>query len=357
MTRATLLVWRAWTVVWRPNWPRRWRDRCRWLARRWTFALVGFAVGVFGVMGWQFNTLEDLWATESQVQDLQAQLLASQGQRSPPQGASGPPQAMAWWPDPGTQAAMWPQLQQTLSQHGMALLSLRPQASQVVTAWPSQAVALRMRGRFDDWVAAWAALNARGPVWDIDRLRITAQEGGVDIDVVLRLWLKPPSAASSMVSAAGVVDVPQEPSRVAAQWRTAAGAHVFVSKHALAHTTSTALAQAGVIKAASQVLPPHKAGEQSGPDGLQAGTSERLASPVSPDPVDWPLDQVRLAGVWQQSNDKQLILMAGPHWVRVRVGQPIGPHGHVVHSIYAQEVHLRAAQGPVRVIALEKAKP
>ena len=78
---------------------------------------------------------------------------------------------------------------------------------------------------------------------------------------------------------------------------------------------------------------------------------------LSPDPADWPLAQVRLAGVWQSGPSAQPILQAGPYWVSARVGQRIGPHGHVVHSIHAEEVHLRTAQGAVWVIALEKAKP
>lgn len=368
MTRAIELAWASWALAGRQNGPRHWRDRWRWLARRWAFAWVGFAVGVCGVVGWQFHVLEDLWATESQVQDLQAQLLAWPGQRTPTPSASapvpaasGPPQAMALWPAPGTQAAVWPQLQRTLSQHGMALLSLRPQATQTMGTWPSQAVAVRMRGRFDDWVAAWAALNARGPVWGIERLRITPQEGGVDIDAVLRLWLKPSSAAASTPSSGEVVDFPEALGRISAPWRSAAGAAVFVPTHAAiptaADATPTALAQAGALKAAGQVPSRQKAVAQSGVGGPETQADVRLASPVSPDPAHWPLDQVRLAGVWQQGHDTQLILMAGPHWVHARLGQPIGPHGHVVHRIHAQEVHLRAARGPVQVIGLEKAKP
>jgi Tfp pilus assembly protein PilP len=69
------------------------------------------------------------------------------------------------------------------------------------------------------------------------------------------------------------------------------------------------------------------------------------------------LDQVRLVGVWQQGQGVHPILMAGPHWALARMGQRIGPQGHVVNSIHAGEVHLRAAQGPVWVIGLEKAKP
>jgi Tfp pilus assembly protein PilP len=85
-----------------------------------------------------------------------------------------------------------------------------------------------------------------------------------------------------------------------------------------------------------------------------------LASPIpalSPDPANWPLEQVRMVGIWQQGQGVHPILMAGPHWVRARVGQRIGSNGHVVNSIHAEEVHLRAAQGPVWVIGLEKATP
>jgi hypothetical protein len=39
------------------------------------------------------------------------------------------------------------------------------------------------------------------------------------------------------------------------------------------------------------------------------------------------------------------------------VGQRIGTQGHVVQSIHAREVHLRAGQGPMQVIGLEKATP
>jgi pimeloyl-ACP methyl ester carboxylesterase len=54
-----------------------------------------------------------------------------------------------------------------------------------MSAWPSQAVALRLQARFDDWVAVWAAMNARGPVWGIERLRITPQGGEVAMEKVL----------------------------------------------------------------------------------------------------------------------------------------------------------------------------
>ena len=45
-----------------------------------------------------------------------------------------------------------------------------------------EAAALDER-RFDDWVAVWAAMNARGPVWGIERLRITPSPFHTDSDI------------------------------------------------------------------------------------------------------------------------------------------------------------------------------
>ena len=99
------------------------------------------------------------------------------------------------------------------------------------------------------------------------------------------------------------------------------------------------------------------AGMQSRTLRHEGRASDLQTALLSPDPADWPLEQVRLVGIWQHAHDAQLILMAGPHWVRAQVGQRIGTQGHVVQSIHAREVHLRAAQGSVQVIGLERAKP
>jgi hypothetical protein len=313
------------------------------------------------VGSWHFEAFEALWQSEAQVLDLQGklqvQVQVQPVQLKPALGAitalnipTGPPPVMAWWPVLGTQAAVWPQLERSMVQHGLRLLSLRPEPLSPVGAWPSQAVTLKLQGRFDDWVNVWAALNARGPVWGLDRLRITPLEGGVAIDAVLRLWLSP---ETMLMSKSAVSPVPTEltPTPVLIAQRRASEAPVFVSK-ASPSATSTGLA-AGI----KDVDP-----SRSSAGAASAKAPDRRASPstlptLSPDPGDWPLDQVRLVGVWQQGQDVHPILMAGPHWALARVGQRIGPQGHLVSSIHAEEVHLRAAQGPVWVIGLEKAKP
>jgi hypothetical protein len=339
-----------------------WRDRWRWLARRWAFALGGLVIGMLGVVGWQFEAFQALRESEAQVLDLQAKLQAQaqvqSAQINPAPGAAlntptGPPPVMAWWPAQGRQAAVWPQLERSMAKHGLRLLSLRPEPPSPVGDWPSQAVALRLQGRFEDWVNAWAALNARGPVWGLERLRITPQEGGVAIDAVLRLWLSP---ESSQMSQSAWTPAPTEwmPAPVLIGQRPGAVAHVFVA------TASPSATLSGVAAGHKAVDPlPLSAGKafRSSTKALETFDALQPMPTLSPDPADWPLDQVRLVGVWQQGQRVHPILTAGPHWALARLGQRIGPQGHVVNSIHDGEVHLRAAQGPVRVIGLEKAKP
>ena len=360
MMRSRVLSWRALAPAWQLGWPRLWRDRWRWLARRWAFALAGLGLGLLGVGSGQLQALEALWESEALVKDLRAQLLAQQKQASIGPGAqsdlnapTGPPQVMAWWPVQGTQSAVWPPLERLFAQHGVRLLSLRPEPVSPMSAWPSQAVALRLQARFDDWVAVWAAMNARGPVWGIERLRITPQGGEVAIEAVLRLWLSP---AATSTPVGGAVPAPGAlfPSHAPVALRTRAGGPVFVTTPSPVEASSVA---APNFKDKDPVSSQTVARVQSRTSPQENLASVLQTAQLLPDPADWPLEQVRLAGIWQHAHDAQLILMAGPHWVRAQVGQRIGTQGHVVQSIHAREVHLRAAQGPVQVIGLEKATP
>jgi hypothetical protein len=361
MMRTRSWNWAAWAPAWRLGWPSLWRDRWRWLARRWAFALGGFAVGFLGVGSLHLEDLEALRESEAHVLDLQAKLNSqkqvqpAQDQRAPSHSAlntlTGPPPVMAWWPVHGTEALVWPQLERMMAQYGLRLLSLRPEPPSLVGAWPSQAVALRLQGRFDDWVTVWAALNTRGPAWGLERLRITPQEGEVAIDAVLRLWLSPTASASPKPAQTTAPAQLMTGSAQLAQ-RTGVGAPVFVVTPSRPITSSVVAADLPEQEPApvAKALAPNASAPAHRTAALPVAT-------LSPDPAHWPLEQVRVGGVWQQAQGAQLILMAGPHWVSARVGQRIGQQGHVVESIHAQEVHLRAAQGPVWVIGLEKAKP
>ncbi|WP_062402370.1 hypothetical protein [Limnohabitans sp. 63ED37-2] len=342
--------------AWQLSWPKLWRDRWRWLARRWGFALAGFAAGLLGVGSWQHKDLEALWESQAQVDDLQKKLQEHLQQAQSKQTLvaapaltpqTGPPLVKAGWPVQGTQAAVWLQLERLVVQHGLRWMSLQLESPSTMGHWPSQTAALRLQGRFEDWVRVWAAMNARGPLWGMERLRITPQEGGVAVDAVLRLWLSPGPVQANVSTELMQVDGP-------VVLRVGAGAPVFVP-------TASLPASASVVSAGlnDEVLGSVSAGISTR-SGTLAPDSQAAASTMgslSPDPADWPLAQVRLAGVWQSGPSAQPILQAGPHWVPARVGQRIGPHGHVVHSIHAEDVHLRTAQGAVWVIGLEKAKP
>ena len=353
----------SWPTFWRLGWPRLWRDRWRWLARRWAFALMGFVLGFLGVAGWHFETLGALQESEAQVQDLQEKLnLHRQSLEHPRHGArsggptafnkhTGPPAVMAGWPVPGSQSEVWPLLERLVAHHGLRLLSLRPGPESKVGDWPSQAVSVRLQGRFDDWVAVWAAMNARGPVWGLERLRITPEDLGVTIDAVLRLWLSP---VSSDLPSSAELAVPADLNGGSAQpvQRTGRETFVFVTKP-LRSVTSAAVAaklpNQEDVAVASKIA--------SGATEVVLRDTTLSKDILSPDPEHWPLDRIRVGGVWQQAQSVQLILMAGPHWVLARLGQRIGQQGHVVDSIHAQEVHLRTEQGTVWVIGLDKAKP
>ncbi len=348
-------------AIWQLGWPTLWRDRWRWLARRWVFALAGFAAGFLVILSWHFDDLEALWESEAQIQDLRQKHHAwiHPTPTKPPPGTAassdlpkGPPPVLVDWPAPGEQAALWPQLERLMTHHGLRWLSLQLEPPQHVGGWPSQTVALRVHGRFEDWVQVWTAMNGSGPFWGMERLRITPQASGVEVDAVMRLWLSPGGARTTSVQgqrlAMRILDeapiAPPEGRR----------ATVFV-QHVAASANSPDWAAVSREAAALPALAGAEIGGHTRVPDSRPSNPPEVA--LSSDPAQWPLEQIRLAGVWQSDQDVQLILQAGPYWVPARVGQRMGPHGHVVHGIHAEEVHLRAAQGPMWVIGLEKAKP
>jgi Tfp pilus assembly protein PilP len=111
------------------------------------------------------------------------------------------------------------------------------------------------------------------------------------------------------------------------------------------------------MQAAAHPVQEVTAHEAQPPEPATAERAQPLASTAAlyADPAQWPVERVRLLGVWHQAQEAHAILAAGPHWVRVRVGQQVGDHW--LGSIHAQEVHLLAGQGTVKVLGLAKATP
>jgi len=193
----------------------------------------------------------------------------------------------------------------------------------------SHAAAWRVLGRFDDWVRVWAACAESGPVCALDRINVVAtqQPGEVQIDAVMRVWMR---SAEGQVSDAldladWMVDV-QKGTRPSAHSRTA----LFAPSHSFEADLNTPRADALVPPTRSIGL-------------LSAGAS---LSAISDDPKEWPLARIRLAGIWQQGAERQALVSAGPHVVRVVLGQRISLEGHRVAAITDHGVHLRLGKGP-----------
>lgn len=339
-------------MSWTPSWLRVGRERWRWLARRWTFALLGFAVGWLWVAWLHAPSLGVLWAQEQQLQSLQGQLaqLKSQTHQAQVQGPKAAqqasPQGLAQLPNLEHQGVIWLQFSQLLAQHAVELRSLRPVPDALPAPLPSQAVAVRLHGQFDDWAAVWRAMNANGPVWSIDRLRITPQSPGVDIEAVLRVWLGDGPGPDDMAHA----DRPTAGLPALTSVRSA----VFWQEPG---QVVDAPGKSWAMQAAAPSVQEVTAHEAQPPEPATAERAQPLASKaaLSADPAQWPVDRVRLLGVWHQAQDAHAILAAGPHWVRARVGQQVGDYR--LGSIHAQEVHLLAGQGTVKVLGLAKATP
>ncbi len=187
-------LWQRWRSE-GPSWLQR---QARRIYRRWVYACAAFfaVLLVFGL--WQIESLEELWHVQSVLSESRAQVaaqprdlvLASSSARG--DATQALTQSLAHLPGSSSRSLLWPALQQSFERHRLVLLSLQPVSDAVAAPLPSQAVALRLRGRFDDWGRAWTALSEGIPVWTMERVHITPQAHApwVEIDVLLRVWLR-----------------------------------------------------------------------------------------------------------------------------------------------------------------------
>jgi len=396
----------------------------RWL-RRWGFALSGCALGVCGVWWAQPEVSEHhadaLQAVAHLSQQLNQQpsqqsnqypaalsetspatspVLAARPDKPLASAAPSPPSPqnlLAHLPAWSPQGRMGTDGPPVWAAHGLRLQSLQPLPSTSPTSaisaasqgnstgergvgLPSQAVALRLLGRFEDWARFWAACAMAGPVCSLDRISMvaTGQAGEVQIDAVLRIWMRPAEeGGAGGVSGAGGAGLGVAGStergdpESADRWR---GGAVLTDPAAMAALDSTPFARSGVplfavgregavplATSAVRGAPGHSADEVVGAAGAvgtvgvaaatdaagAAGAAGSGAQAVWPeDPRHWPLAQVRLAGLWQQGVEKRAILSAGTRWAQVTLGQRVTLEGHRVAAITADGVRLRLAPGP-----------
>lgn len=337
------------------HWPHLQRLAARWW-RRWVYALTGCSLGLALVWLAQPEVHEDLAQAEQAVTVLAQQLAAV-----PVAAATPPAQAMpsgvkgrlASLPAVTQQGQIWTDWQQFLAAHGLRLQSLRPLASESVVSsasasggaaqpasLPHQAAALRVQGRFEDWTRAWAACAETGPVCSLDRISVAAlpQAAEVQIDVVLRIWMRPgeEGAGAQALPTAWIVPSSASP----------------LSRSAPALFAAEAAVSGALVGAAARAEGVRLEDERQTTGAAATGTA---AEDLPPDPRHWPLARVRWVGLWQQGSDRHAILSAGPHGAKVRLGQRVTQEGHRVVAIAEDGVSLRLAQESV--IKLDGMRP
>ena len=348
------------------RWPHWQRLMQRWL-RRWGFALAGWLLGFAG-MGFIYSASSDAHTLATQaLARLQTQVAALPATPPAPPSVPAAKDSQNLWaslPGASNPAPVWLNLQQTLSANGLRLLSLRPVAPIPVPAKPvsatpnpanpvatekviagrlsSQAIEVRLQGRFEDWSRTWAALTQAGPLCVIEQIRVaaTGEPAEVQIDAVLRLWMRPGQEEGAWPGLANALPLAATSSSSSSSSSSAArragprGGALFVPSQTLAEPAQTTGVDAGGLPVA--------------PDASLAGAKAVPVTEVlSEDPQQWPLAQVRLLGLWQQGSEHLAILSAGPHWAKVSHGQRVTLEGHRVAAITDQGVRLQLAQGPV----------
>jgi hypothetical protein len=360
------------------GWPHLQRLAERWL-RRWGYALAGLVVGL-GLMWLARPEVSDQHTLAVQaVSQLQQQLHQQSQQKLVAMPVAAPAQAPAnvqAQSDPSVteaqrllsrlptwtrQEQLWADWQQVLAAHGLRLQFLQPVPSSGVQvpngALVSHAAAWRVLGRFDDWARVWAACADSGPVCALERISVVATDkpAEVQIDAVMRFWMRPAGTpgAGDVDGLDGTDEGVNRPSAGAAQahWMTDA-------LQDLPPSARSRLALFAPSQGAAELAAGLDPGEGAMPTTNTQGTSAAVASlAVLPDdPHQWPLSQVRLAGIWQQGGHRQAVLLADTHWAKVAVGQRVTLEGHRVVAITDEGVSLRVGNGPVLKLAWPRAR-
>jgi hypothetical protein len=285
------------------------------LVRRWAWALAGVMVGMSLVAFFAWETYEehDLWLYKVQALRAAHKAVPAKSAASSP-AASDTFALVDRLPAQRDVSGLWLALQQGMTQRGLQVQDMRPQALLPARGLSSQAVALRLQGRFVDGVQVWASLVDSGPVWSLDQLTVTpgAQPGQLQWDGVWRVWLRTDAPSAQAWPALWTQSVQH----------AQAGVDPFVAAPTLAQ---------------------------------QPVASEPLPGDIPADPRHWPLSRIRLLGVWQQGPQLQAVLGAGPHWVVLGAGATLAQEGYRVKTVGSDAVELQATQGrgPVHVLRLE----
>lgn len=222
--------------------------------------------------------------------------------------------------EPGLAEAetVWSWLQQRMQSQGLQLQVLRPQTVTTDKGLPEQAVAMRLQGRWHDWLAMEEALHAHAPWWVIDQWQVVpaaAQSEDVRIELQARLALRPPALA-------------QEGRRVWPVWPVDPGSQRAVP------TPLFATAE-------------------------MAAPASEVAGSLPADPRGWQVNQLRLLGVWRQTGAAHAVVGMGQDQRVIRLGQQIGPEPYRVRRIGDDRVELIAIRtnGPELHLTLQGGRP
>ena len=280
-------------------------------------ALLGLVVA-----GWWSTPDAQTWeAVDQEVTQLQTRLQSAAGRALSPESSAQ--DLLLDVPGQHETDALWPWLQQRLRAQGLQTQALQPQAMATVQGLPEQAVRLRLRGRWRDWLAFEQAMDAHVPWWTVEHWQVVpdgAKPGEVRIELQARLGLLPPALQAGR--------------RAIGAWPAwsvvpmAPGAPLFdrPSARPVAHAV------------------------QAVPDEHRVWSA---------DPRSWPVRALRLLGVWQQAGSAHAVLGLGQEQVTVKPGQQVGIEGYRVRRVQADAVELQAphALGPVLHLSLQGDQP
>lgn len=347
------------------RWPHLQRVAARWW-RRWAYALTTCLIGLLLMELAQPEVRDNHAQAEQAVARLAQQLDAlTVTTAKPPNYAltSDVQGRLASLPAITREGQVWTDWQQVLAAHGLRLQSMRPLAPESAPLPKSakggdgqrnnlshQAAAFRLQGRFEDWSRAWSTCAETGPLCTIDRISVTAleQAAEVQIDLVMRLWMRPAEGSTSEPNR-GDEGVGLQARQAIWKMPSSGATRVRTGSALFAVNAATARSWVGPAAGVENLTPPT--------DAAAAGTSVTTArqEDLPPDPRHWPLDRVRWVGLWQQGGDRYAILSAGPHGAKVSLGQLVTQEGHRVVAIAEDGVSLRLAREPI--IKLDGMRP
>ena len=161
-----------------------------------------------------------------------------------------------------------------------------------------QAVQWRLQGRWRDWLAWGQALEVHAPWWVFDHWLVlpAGTPGEVRIELQARLGLQGQRAAA----------------RVWPTWP---------------------VSPAPVPGVGAQLFDPPGERVESAP----------VAAVPQGQPLQWPVRELRLLGIWQQAGVCHAVLGAGPDWLVVSPGQWVGREHYRVLRVSASGLDLGAA--------------